>query len=93
MVNLAFILARLGPENLGDDVRQLAGLVLKLSVANHFKEFPPEIQAYIRSDMLVALGDQQSQAVRHTAGNVVTNLPFFDGRNKVRWAGRSELTV
>ncbi|CAN0143401.1 unnamed protein product, partial [Laminaria digitata] len=57
----------------GEELRQLAGLVLKNLVKTAFKRLAPDAQAIVRERVLLAARDP-SQALRHTAGSVVTTI-------------------
>jgi len=75
MVHLTYIFARLTPAHLPDDVRQLAGLVLKQGVVRApLKALAPDVQAMVKVELLEALSDAHSTAVRRTAGTLVTTL-------------------
>ena len=75
MVHLCYVFARLTPQHLADDVRQLAGLVLKEGIRRApLLSLDVQTQGFVRQELLVALVDPHSPAVRKTAGSVITSM-------------------
>lgn len=75
IVHLTYIFSRLTQAHLPDDVRQLAGLVLKQGITlAPLKALPEDVQQFVKCELLIALSDVQSEMVRKTAGSVITAL-------------------
>ena len=75
LVNLVYIFSRCTPAMLADDVRQLAGLVVKTGAGRApLKALPADVQQFVKCELLEALSDPASPTVRATAGSVVTAL-------------------
>jgi len=68
---LAFILVHMQAEPA--DVRQLGGIILKNNVKDFYSHMSPDVQEYIKAQVLQALGDP-SDVVRTTAGTIVTSI-------------------
>ena len=77
VMHLCFVFASLTPDNVPNNIRQLAGLVLKQVVKNQWNAHPPEVQAFFRAQMLQASGDMHSHEVRQAASNVITTIASF----------------
>lgn len=86
LLSLAYVLARTTREQVPDDVRQLAGLLLKNYVVRHAQAFVrgggenggagasgQEVRDYVKLQALVAARDG-NQSVRNTAGILITTL-------------------
>ena len=68
---LAYILNQLKHED--GAVRQLAGLMLKNNIKEHWLILAPEVQQYVRESLLGSVGDPQKY-IRATAGSCITTL-------------------
>ena len=68
---LAFILSGLKDED--GAVRQLAGLVLKNNVKEHWRTLQPGVQEYVREALLCSLGDPHKY-IRTTVGSCITTV-------------------
>jgi len=76
LVSLAYILARTTAAQVSNDVRQLAGLLLKnfaISKREAFLTSTPELQSYVKHHALLAAQDDNEQ-VRNIAGILITTL-------------------
>ena len=75
LIHLTYTFTRLTPTHIPDDVRQLAGLCLKQGVSRApLRSLPTEVQSFVRAELLLALADPHSPAVRKTAGSVISTL-------------------
>ena len=73
---LAYILNQLKQEE--GAVRQLAGLMLKNNVKEHWRKLTPEVQEYVRENLLGSLGDPQKY-IRTTVGSCITTIIYVAG--------------
>ena len=74
---LAFILNQMRQEETA--VRQTAGLVLKNNITQHWpRRLPPEVQQYVRENLLGCLGDDVPY-IRNTVGSCITTITMEEG--------------
>lgn len=73
---LAYIFNQLKSED--GAVRQMAGLVLKNNVKEHWGELSSEVQEYVRENLLGSLGDPQPY-IRNVSGSCVTTVIYAGG--------------
>jgi len=72
---LAYILAECGVKGVREDVRQLAGLLLKKIIAEKtFGSMNDLTQLYIKNQLLKSVQDSQSHPIRSTAGTCITTI-------------------
>jgi transportin-1 len=69
---LVYTLAKLKGQ-VGDEVRQVAGLLLKNNIKTSWDSLPADKQAYIRSEAISAIGEP-IPFMRNTVGSIVTTL-------------------
>lgn len=75
---------------LGDEARQMAAVLLRRLFSNEFMEFypklPPESQAQLKEQVILAIQQDQSISLRHkvcdVAAEVARNLIDDDGNNQ-----------
>ena len=79
ILHICYVFSRLTPANLADDVRQLAGLVLKEGLRRLRGNLDTGTRDFVRQELLVALCDAHSSAVRKTAGSVITSIALVEG--------------
>ena len=73
---LAFILNQLRQEDTA--VRQTAGLVLKNNITQHWASVAPEVQQFVRENLLGCLGDEVPY-IRNTVGSCITTITMEEG--------------
>ena len=73
---LAFILNQMRQEETA--VRQTAGLVLKNNITQHWASVAPEVQQYVRENLLGCLGDEVPY-IRNTVGSCITTITMEEG--------------
>lgn len=73
---LAYIFNQLKGEE--GAVRQMAGLVLKNNVKERWGSLTPDVQEYVRENLLGSLGDPMPY-IRNVAGSCVTTVIQFGG--------------
>jgi transportin-1 len=73
---LVYILNQLKEEE--GPVRQMAGLQLKNNVKQHWHTLSPEVQEYVRQNLLGSLGDK-SGYIRATVGTCITTVIYSGG--------------
>ena len=73
---LAYILNVLKNED--GAVRQMAGLMLKNNVKEHWYSLQPGVQEYVRENLLGSLGDPQKY-IRTTVGSCITTVIYAGG--------------
>ena len=73
---LVYILNQLKNEE--GPVRQMAGLQLKNNVKQHWNHLAPEVQEYVRQNLLGSLGDK-SAYIRATVGTCITTIIYAGG--------------
>ena len=59
-------------------VRQMAGLVLKNNLKEHWASLAPEVQDYVRENLLGSVGDPEAY-IRTTAGSCITTITYAAG--------------
>ena len=79
---LVFILNQMQQEE--TQVRQTAGLVLKNNIKEHWKSVQPEVQQYVRDNLLGCLGDETTY-IRNTVGSCITTITMEEGLGQ--WPG------
>ena len=73
---LVYILSALKEEE--GAVRQMAGLQLKNNVKLHWHRVTPEVQEYVRQNLLACLGDKLGY-IRATVGTCITTVIYAGG--------------
>ncbi|OLY82423.1 Transportin-1 [Smittium mucronatum] len=73
---LIFVLTKMSEQP--PEIRAVAGLLLKNSVAQDFKKYSPNDLIYLKSQALSSLGDRDP-LVRHTLGTVISSLVILGG--------------
>ncbi|KAL6045658.1 Transportin-1 [Balamuthia mandrillaris] len=68
---LCYIFTKL-PE-LGEDLRMLAGLMLKNYIRGYYVHLPEPIRTYIKNEVVQCIGDKRT-AVRRTVGTIITTV-------------------
>eukprot|EP01112_Ceratiomyxa_fruticulosa_P017712 TRINITY_DN5573_c0_g3_i1.p1 TRINITY_DN5573_c0_g3~~TRINITY_DN5573_c0_g3_i1.p1 ORF type:complete len:897 (-),score=174.50 TRINITY_DN5573_c0_g3_i1:289-2979(-) len=73
---LVFVLSRLKTEN--EFVRTIAGILLKNHIKEYFPRMAPEVQQFIKSEVLGVVGDQ-FPTIRRAVSSIITTIVYHVG--------------